>query len=61
MLRKHQGENLRSDSTLHVRAPLHDLVTNGIPHSGSQHMGLFLFVAFKVIWRNVRCLGKKMY
>ena len=37
MLRKYQGENLRSDSTLHIRSLPHDLVTGGIPHAGSQH------------------------
>ena len=36
MLRKYQGENLRSDSTLHIRSLPHDLVTGGIPHAGSQ-------------------------
>ena len=35
MLRKCQGENLRSDSTLHIRTLPHDLVTGGIPHAGS--------------------------
>ena len=34
MLRKCQGENLRSDSTLHIRSLPHDLVTGGIPHAG---------------------------
>ena len=37
MLRKFQGENLRSDSTLHIRYLPHDLVTGGIPHAGSRH------------------------
>ena len=36
------GENLRSDSTLHIRAPLHDLVTDGIPHSGSRQVRFVL-------------------
>ena len=36
MLRKYQGENLRSDSTLPIRSLPHDLVTGGIPHSGSR-------------------------
>ena len=37
MLRKFQGENLRSDSTLHIRYLARDLVTGGIPHAGSRH------------------------
>ena len=37
MLRKYQGENLRSDSTLPIRSLLHDLVTGGIPHTDSWH------------------------
>ena len=36
-LRKYQGENLRSDSTLPIRSLLHDLVTGGIPHAGTRH------------------------
>ena len=36
MLRKYQGENLRSDSTLHIRSLPHDLVTGRIPHTGSR-------------------------
>ena len=36
MLRKYQGENLRFDSTLHIRSLPHDLVTGGIPHAGSR-------------------------
>ena len=36
MLRKYQGENLRSDSTLTIRSLPHDLVTGGIPHAGSR-------------------------
>ena len=35
MLRKYQGENLRSDSNLHIRSLPHDLVMGGIPHAGS--------------------------
>ena len=34
MLRKCQGENLRSASTLPIRSLPHDLVTGGIPHTG---------------------------
>ena len=37
MLRKYQGGNLRSDSTLPIRDLPHDLVTGGIPHAGSRH------------------------
>ena len=37
MLRKCQGENLRSDSTLPIRSLPHDLVTGGIPQAGFQH------------------------
>ena len=35
---KCQGENLRSDSTLHIRTLPHDLVTSGIPHAGSRQV-----------------------
>ena len=38
MLRKYQGENLRSDSTLHIRSLPHDLVTGGIPHAGPRQV-----------------------
>ena len=44
MLRKYQGENLRSDSTLPIRTLPHDLVTGGIPHAGSGQL-VFLFLA----------------
>ena len=41
MLRKYQGENLRSDSTLHIRSLPHDLVTCGIPHAAPSSVRLF--------------------
>ena len=40
MLRKYQGENLRSDSTLPIRSLLHDLIMGGIPHAGSRQFSL---------------------
>ena len=42
MLRKYQGENLRSDSNLHIRSLPHDLVMGGIPHSGSRQVRFVL-------------------
>ena len=42
MLRKRQGELLKSDHDLtYVSFLPHDLVTGGIPHTGSRHGGLF--------------------
>ena len=38
MLRKYQGENLRSDLTLHIRSLPQDLVTGGIPHASSRQL-----------------------
>ena len=40
MLRKYQGENLRSDWTLHIRSLPHNLVKGGIPHADSRHRGV---------------------
>ena len=40
MLRKCQGENLRSDLTLPIRSLPHDLVTGGIPHAVFRHVCL---------------------
>ena len=39
MLRKYQGGNLRSDSTLPIRSLPHHLVMGGIPHTGSRQNG----------------------
>ena len=47
MLRKYQGENLRSDSTLHIRSLPHDLVTGRIPHADSQQHPT---LAWKIPW-----------
>ena len=40
MLRKCQGENLRSHSTLPIRSVPHDLVMGGIPHTGFWQLAL---------------------
>ena len=43
MLRKYQGENLRSDSTLPIRSLPHDLVMGGIPHAGYSSNYIYIY------------------